>query len=170
MGLDAGQPRRRLARRVAAAGGRRTFCGADRARHRLAHRPLLHLVPHPAAAGADRSEAEGLAAPIVLAQRTPTFCSGCPHNTSTHVPEGSRAVAGIGCHYMVTWMDRGRPPSRTWAAKACRGSAGALHRGKHIFANLGDGTYFHSGLLAIRRASPPATRSPTRSSTTMPWR
>ncbi|MFA7291101.1 MAG: indolepyruvate ferredoxin oxidoreductase family protein [Rhodocyclaceae bacterium] len=91
--------------------------------------------------------------PIMLAQRTPTFCSGCPHNTSTRVPEGSRAVAGIGCHYMVTWMDR-RTATFThmggegvpWVGQAPFTSE------KHIFANLGDGTYFHSGLLAIRQA------------------
>ncbi|MBI2307178.1 MAG: indolepyruvate ferredoxin oxidoreductase family protein [Rhodocyclales bacterium] len=93
------------------------------------------------------------AAPIILAQRTPTFCSGCPHNTSTRVPEGSRAVAGIGCHYMVTWMDR------STATFTHMGGEGVPWVGqapfteeKHIFANLGDGTYFHSGLLAIRQA------------------
>ena len=93
------------------------------------------------------------AAPIMLAQRTPTFCSGCPHNTSTRVPEGSRAVAGIGCHYMVTWMDR-RTATFThmggegvpWVGQA------PFTEEKHIFANLGDGTYFHSGLLAIRQS------------------
>ena len=91
--------------------------------------------------------------PIILAQRTPTFCSGCPHNTSTRVPEGSRAVAGIGCHYMVTWMDR------STATFTHMGGEGVPWVGqapftteKHIFANLGDGTYFHSGLLAIRQA------------------
>ena len=86
-------------------------------------------------------------------QRTPYFCSGCPHNTSTRVPEGSRAVAGIGCHYMVTWMDRSTATFThmggegvTWVGQAPFTSE------KHIFANLGDGTYFHSGLLAIRQA------------------
>ena len=88
------------------------------------------------------------------ADRVPTFCSGCPHNTSTHVPEGSRAVAGIGCHYMVTWM-----PERRTATFSHMGGEGVawvgqapFTREKHIFANLGDGTYFHSGLLAIRQA------------------
>jgi indolepyruvate ferredoxin oxidoreductase len=96
---------------------------------------------------------KALASPIMLAQRTPTFCSGCPHNTSTRVPEGSRAVAGIGCHYMVTWMDR------STATFTHMGGEGVPWVGqapfteeKHIFANLGDGTYFHSGLLAIRQA------------------
>ncbi|MBN8441293.1 MAG: indolepyruvate ferredoxin oxidoreductase family protein [Thauera sp.] len=86
--------------------------------------------------------------------RVPTFCSGCPHNTSTHVPEGSRALAGIGCHYMVTWMPERRTGTFTqmggegvpWVGQAPFTSE------KHIFANLGDGTYFHSGLLAIRQA------------------
>ena len=91
--------------------------------------------------------------PIILAQRTPHFCSGCPHNTSTRVPAGSRAVAGIGCHYMVTWMDR------STATFTHMGGEGVPWVGQapfteeqHIFANLGDGTYFHSGLLAIRQA------------------
>lgn len=92
--------------------------------------------------------------PIVLAERKPHFCSGCPHNTSTRVPEGSRAVAGIGCHYMVTWM-----PDRKTSTFTHMGGEGVTWVGqapftseKHIFANLGDGTYFHSGLLAIRQS------------------
>ncbi|WP_371323610.1 indolepyruvate ferredoxin oxidoreductase family protein [Dechloromonas sp. ZY10] len=91
--------------------------------------------------------------PLVLAERKPHFCSGCPHNTSTQVPEGSRAVAGIGCHYMVTWM------GRNTATYTHMGGEGVPWVGqapfteeKHIFANLGDGTYFHSGILAIRQA------------------
>ena len=90
--------------------------------------------------------------PHATVDRVPTFCSGCPHNTSTHVPEGSRAVAGIGCHYMATWM-----PERRTETFTQMGGEGATWIGqapfstdKHIFANLGDGTYFHSGLLAIR--------------------
>ncbi|MEW6707372.1 MAG: indolepyruvate ferredoxin oxidoreductase family protein [Pseudomonadota bacterium] len=86
--------------------------------------------------------------------RTPWFCSGCPHNTSTRVPEGSRAVAGIGCHYMVNWM-----PGRATSTFTQMGGEGVTWVGQapftqesHIFANLGDGTYFHSGLLAIRQA------------------
>ncbi|HEY1042317.1 MAG TPA: indolepyruvate ferredoxin oxidoreductase family protein [Telluria sp.] len=85
--------------------------------------------------------------------RTPFFCSGCPHNTSTKVPEGSRALAGIGCHYMVQWMDRETATFThmggegvTWVGQADFTSE------KHVFTNLGDGTYFHSGLLAIRAA------------------
>jgi len=85
--------------------------------------------------------------------RIPYFCSGCPHNTSTRVPEGSRALAGIGCHYMAQWMDR-RTDTFTqmggegvpWVGQA------PFSDEAHIFANLGDGTYHHSGLLAIRQA------------------
>ena len=91
--------------------------------------------------------------PVVLAERKPHFCSGCPHNTSTRVPEGSRAVAGIGCHYMVTWMDR---QTSTFTHMGGEGvpwvGQAPFTEEKHIFANLGDGTYFHSGLLAIRQA------------------
>ena len=85
--------------------------------------------------------------------RTPYFCSGCPHNTSTKVPEGSRAGAGIGCHYMAMWMDR------STAGFTHMGAEGANWTGQapfvetpHLFQNLGDGTYYHSGLLAIRAA------------------
>jgi len=94
-----------------------------------------------------------LAKPRVTAVRQPYFCSGCPHNTSTRVPEGSRATAGIGCHFMAVWMDRNT------ATFTHMGAEGAPWIGqapftdeKHIFANLGDGTYYHSGLLAIRAA------------------
>ena len=85
--------------------------------------------------------------------RTPFFCSGCPHNSSTKVPEGSRALAGIGCHYMVLWMDRETSTFThmgaegvTWVGQA------PFTNEKHVFTNLGDGTYFHSGILAIRAA------------------
>ena len=87
------------------------------------------------------------------AERAPWFCSGCPHNTSTRVPEGSRAVAGIGCHYMTLWMDRSTSTFTqmggegvTWVGQA------PFTKEAHVFANLGDGTYFHSGLLAIRQS------------------
>jgi indolepyruvate ferredoxin oxidoreductase len=94
-----------------------------------------------------------LARPRARAERRPWFCSGCPHNTSTVVPEGSRAYGGIGCHYMATWMDRGTETftqmggeGATWLGQA------PFTETKHVFQNLGDGTYFHSGLLAIRAA------------------
>ncbi|OGB27709.1 MAG: indolepyruvate ferredoxin oxidoreductase [Burkholderiales bacterium RIFCSPLOWO2_02_FULL_57_36] len=83
--------------------------------------------------------------------RIPHFCSGCPHNTSTKVPEGSRALAGIGCHYMALWMDR---ETATFTHMGAEGTTWIGHAPftseQHVFANLGDGTYFHSGLLAIR--------------------
>lgn len=85
------------------------------------------------------------------AERKPWFCSGCPHNTSTRVPEGSRAIAGIGCHYMTIWMDRN---TSTFSHMGGEGVAWIgqqpFSSDKHVFANLGDGTYFHSGILAIR--------------------
>jgi len=85
--------------------------------------------------------------------RTPWFCSGCPHNTSTKVPEGSRAVAGIGCHYMVVWMDRSTSTFTQMGGEGVPWVGQApFTTEQHIFANLGDGTYFHSGLLAIRQA------------------
>ena len=88
-----------------------------------------------------------------IGERTPWFCSGCPHNTSTRVPEGSRATAGIGCHFMSVWMDRNT------AGFTQMGGEGVpwvgqqpFSREPHIFANIGDGTYFHSGMLAIRQS------------------
>ncbi|MSO69163.1 MAG: indolepyruvate ferredoxin oxidoreductase family protein [Alphaproteobacteria bacterium] len=86
-------------------------------------------------------------------ERVPYFCSGCPHNTSTKVPEGSRALAGIGCHYMAQWMDR---ETDTYTQMGAEGATwigqAPFTETRHIFQNLGDGTYFHSGLLAIRAA------------------
>ncbi len=86
-------------------------------------------------------------------RRVPYFCSGCPHNTSTRVPEGSRALAGIGCHYMAQWMDRS---TVTFTHMGGEGAAwigeAPFSKTSHVFQNLGDGTYFHSGLLAIRAA------------------
>ncbi|CAN5338118.1 indolepyruvate ferredoxin oxidoreductase family protein [soil metagenome] len=84
-------------------------------------------------------------------QRLPYFCSGCPHNTSTKVPEGSRAVAGIGCHYMAQWMDRSTETFTQMGGEGVSWIGQAPFTGtEHIFANLGDGTYMHSGSLAIR--------------------
>ncbi len=86
-------------------------------------------------------------------ERIPYFCSGCPHNTSTKVPEGSRATAGIGCHYMAIWMDR---DTATYTQMGGEGvpwiGQAPFTETPHIFANLGDGTYYHSGILAIRAA------------------
>src|SRR5262249_16640476 len=88
-----------------------------------------------------------------VAQRIPYFCSGCPHNTSTRVPEGSRAYAGIGCHYMAQWMDRNTLGFTQMGGEGANwiGEAPFSNR-KHVFQNLGDGTYNHSGYLAIRAA------------------
>ncbi|WXL24671.1 indolepyruvate ferredoxin oxidoreductase family protein [Ectopseudomonas mendocina] len=94
-----------------------------------------------------------LAAPKHTTVRTPHFCSGCPHNSSTKVPEGSRAQGGIGCHYMTQWMDRSTDTFTqmggegvTWIGQA------PFTDTPHVFQNLGDGTYFHSGQLALRAA------------------
>jgi len=88
-----------------------------------------------------------------VVKRSPFFCSGCPHNTSTKVPEGSRALAGIGCHYLVQGMDRS---TQTFTQMGGEGVSWigqhAFTSTEHVFVNLGDGTYFHSGILAIRAA------------------
>jgi indolepyruvate ferredoxin oxidoreductase len=96
---------------------------------------------------------QAMTAVTLKADRMPWFCSGCPHNTSTQVPEGSRAMAGIGCHFMVLWMDRDT------SGFTQMGGEGVPWVGQqpfvndtHIFANLGDGTYFHSGILAVRQS------------------
>lgn len=95
----------------------------------------------------------GIRIKVEGAARIPYFCSGCPHNTSTKVPEGSKALAGIGCHFMANWMDRDTDgliqmggEGVNWIARA------KFNGGKHAFQNLGDGTYYHSGSLAIRQA------------------
>lgn len=102
-----------------------------------------------------RIDAQHEASSEILApvSRTPYFCAGCPHNTSTKVPEGSRAAVGIGCHFMVQWMGRN---SETFSQMGGEGTmwAGCAHftDEAHQFVNLGDGTYFHSGSLAIRQS------------------
>ncbi len=125
-----------IARVIAARIGR--YVTSDRIRARLAFL---------------EAKEKALARSAIPIERTPHFCSGCPHNTSTRVPEGSRAVAGIGCHYMVTWMDR---HTETFTHMGGEGvpwvGAAPFSETRHIFANLGDGTYFHSGILAIRQA------------------
>ena len=89
----------------------------------------------------------------VQGDRLPWFCSGCPHNTSTVVPEGSRAMAGIGCHFMATWMDRATVGFTQMGGEGVPWvGQQPFSKDQHIFANLGDGTYFHSGLLAIRQS------------------
>lgn len=96
-----------------------------------------------------------LAQPRANLNRTPHYCSGCPHNSSTRLPEGSRALGGIGCHYMSLWQEGDRA-AETFTQMGGEGvswvgQAGFTDTG-HVFQNLGDGTYFHSGLLAIRQA------------------
>ncbi len=98
-----------------------------------------------------KRQAQALATP---SPRTPYFCSGCPHNSSTKVPEASRAMAGIGCHIMAQMVD-----GRAEDAFSHMGGEGVAWLGqapftetRHIFVNLGDGTYHHSGSLAIRAA------------------
>jgi indolepyruvate ferredoxin oxidoreductase len=100
-----------------------------------------------------KSAQHSLAETTDIAQRIPYFCSGCPHNTSTRVPEGSRAYAGIGCHYMAQWMERKTLGFTQMGGEGANwiGEAPFSNRG-HVFQNIGDGTYNHSGYLAIRAA------------------
>jgi indolepyruvate ferredoxin oxidoreductase len=130
--LSPAQIARVIAKRIA------RFYSSPRIAERLAH--------------LEASEAQ-LSGSVVPFLRTPYFCSGCPHNTSTKVPEGSRALAGIGCHYLSQFMDR------STATFSQMGGEGAAWIGQspfvetpHVFANIGDGTYTHSGILAIRAA------------------
>ncbi|MDJ0939929.1 MAG: indolepyruvate ferredoxin oxidoreductase family protein [Woeseiaceae bacterium] len=87
------------------------------------------------------------------ATRIPYFCSGCPHNTSTKVPEGSKALAGIGCHFMASWMKRDTDGLIQMGGEGVNWVSRSRFNGnRHIFQNLGDGTFYHSGSVAIRQA------------------
>ena len=87
------------------------------------------------------------------AKRMPYFCSGCPHNTSTKVPEGSKALAGIGCHFMASWMERDTDGLIQMGGEGVNWIPRSIFNGgKHVFQNLGDGTFYHSGSLAIRQS------------------
>jgi indolepyruvate ferredoxin oxidoreductase len=87
------------------------------------------------------------------ATRMPYFCSGCPHNTSTRLPEGSQALAGIGCHFMASWMDRDTEGLIQMGGEGVNWVSRSKFNGnRHIFQNLGDGTFYHSGSMAIRQA------------------
>jgi indolepyruvate ferredoxin oxidoreductase len=99
----------------------------------------------------DAKAAEKAALEVLDVKRTPYFCSGCPHNTSTRVPEGSVALGGVGCHFMATNMERDNFTHTHMGGEGANwiGAAPYVDRG-HIFQNMGDGTYFHSGLLAVR--------------------
>jgi indolepyruvate ferredoxin oxidoreductase len=100
-----------------------------------------------------KSAQRALAETADVAQRVPYFCSGCPHNTSTRVPAGSRAYAGIGCHYMAQWMDRETLGYTQMGGEGANWIGEApFSKRPHVFQNLGDGTYNHSGYLAIRAA------------------
>jgi indolepyruvate ferredoxin oxidoreductase len=106
-----------------------------------------------------RGRVVDLVAPQILSnaadavRRTPYFCSGCPHNTSTKVPEGSIAQAGIGCHFMASWMERDTTGLIQMGGEGVDWAAHSMFtKTRHVFQNLGDGTYFHSGILAIRQA------------------
>jgi indolepyruvate ferredoxin oxidoreductase len=90
---------------------------------------------------------------IAGAARTPYFCSGCPHNTSTKVPEGSHALSGIGCHFMASWMNRDTDGLIQMGGEGVNWVTRSMFNGgEHVFQNLGDGTFYHSGSLAIRQA------------------
>ena len=119
-------------------------------------RSFPELVSHPAAQGRLallNTKAQALQNAPVLAARTPYFCSGCPHNSSTQLPEGSIALAGIGCHWLALFMDR---QTETFSQMGGEGVSwlGAMNFSSrpHVFTNLGDGTYHHSGILAVRAA------------------
>jgi indolepyruvate ferredoxin oxidoreductase len=100
-----------------------------------------------------KSAQKALAETADVAVRIPYFCSGCPHNTSTRVPEGSRAYAGIGCHFMSQWMDRKTLGFTQMGGEGANWIGEApFSKTPHVFQNLGDGTYNHSGYLAIRAA------------------
>ncbi|NBN79692.1 indolepyruvate ferredoxin oxidoreductase family protein [Microvirga tunisiensis] len=119
-------------------------------RRLLARRPDERLAAR--LAEVDRLQ-QALAASSDVATRIPYFCPGCPHNSSTPIPEGSRAYAGIGCHYMVQWMDRNTEGYTQMGGEGANwiGEAPFSTRA-HVFQNLGDGTYNHSGSMAIRAA------------------
>ncbi|HKT96464.1 MAG TPA: indolepyruvate ferredoxin oxidoreductase family protein [Paraburkholderia sp.] len=113
------------------------------------HKPMLDR----------RERVVDLVAPQILSnvadavKRTPYFCSGCPHNTSTKVPEGSIAQAGIGCHFMASWMERDTTGLIQMGGEGVDWASHSMFTNtRHVFQNLGDGTYFHSGILAIRQA------------------
>ena len=93
------------------------------------------------------------AASIAVIERKPYFCAGCPHSTSTVLPAGSRAYAGIGCSYMAQWMDRETQGFTQMGGEGANWIGESVFSTRsHVFQNMGDGTYLHSGMLAIRAA------------------
>ncbi len=121
----------------------------------LVARRLQALFPDEGFAARARalSEVPKIALSVEGATRTPYFCSGCPHNTSTKVPEDSQALAGIGCHFMASWMDRNTTSLIQMGGEGVNQAASARFTGnRHVFQNLGEGTWYHSGSMAIRQA------------------
>ncbi|MBX3642157.1 MAG: indolepyruvate ferredoxin oxidoreductase family protein [Rubrivivax sp.] len=104
------------------------------------------------ALNASRRTLLAVAAPADV-KRLPFFCSGCPHNTSTKLPEGSRALAGIGCHGMAMYARPGTMVPTQMGGEGAQWIGMRRYTARpHVFQNLGDGTYYHSGLLAVRAA------------------
>jgi indolepyruvate ferredoxin oxidoreductase len=93
---------------------------------------------------------DGPPAPVLT--RLPFYCSGCPHNTSTRIPEGSHAMAGIGCHSMAMWYGRAETFTHMGGEGASWIGMAPFTDTRHMFQNVGDGTYYHSGILGIRAA------------------
>ena len=124
----------------------------------VAHWIAEHF-PHNATLGDHLRHVRDFTPPELLAnsadgvKRLPYFCAGCPHNTSTRVPEGSTARAGIGCHFMANWMDRDTEGLIQMGGEGVDWVSHSMFTTvPHVFQNLGDGTYYHSGALAIRQA------------------
>jgi indolepyruvate ferredoxin oxidoreductase len=116
-------------------------------------RALRRWLGLPDQANRSGMQARAVQRPANLPVRKPYFCSGCPHNTSTRLPEGSQALAGVGCHYMATWMNRDTSGLTQMGGEGTDwiGLAPFVATG-HMFQNMGEGTYFHSGYLAIRQS------------------
>ena len=127
---------------------------ADIARGLLTLFEQHHIkVPNPAYVSSTIQQANRRNTMPANVARKPLYCAGCPHNISSRVPEGSRAAAGIGCHYMAQWMDRSTYTVTHMGGEGANWIGHSPFTNEdHIFVNLGDGTYFHSGLLAIRAA------------------
>ncbi len=132
---------------------------ADLSPGRIARAIAARLPRRPHSARLDERLAQLEARERVLGEldagpvRLPFYCAGCPHNRSTALPEGSRGLAGIGCHYMVQWMDRNTDTVSQMGGEGVQWLGQAPFTDEaHVFANLGDGTYYHSGTLAIRAA------------------
>ena len=120
---------------------------------------IAHHFPGNAVKGNHLQHVRDFTPPELLAnasdsvKRVPYFCAGCPHNTSTKVPEGSTARAGIACHFMANWMDCNTAGLIQMGGEGVDWVSHAMFtKTRHVFQNLGDGTYYHSGYLALRQA------------------